>query len=70
MCGVMVVTMVTRYRSISGSHALAVARSSKTSNAGQTKNHFLNDILIPGEGWELVGEGYGFTEGTAVNAKG
>lgn len=35
-----------------------------------TKNPFLNDILIPGEGWELVGEGYGFTEGTAVNAKG
>lgn len=35
-----------------------------------TKNSFLNDILIPGEGWELVGEGYGFTEGTAVNAKG
>lgn len=35
-----------------------------------TKNQFLNDILIPGEGWELVGEGYGFTEGTAVNAKG
>ena len=37
---------------------------------GQTKNVFINDILIPGEGWELVGEGYGFTEGTAVNAKG
>jgi gluconolactonase len=35
-----------------------------------TKNQFLNDILIPGEGWQLVGEGYGFTEGTAVNAKG
>lgn len=37
---------------------------------GTTRNPFLNDILIPGEGWELVGEGYGFTEGTAVNAKG
>lgn len=35
-----------------------------------TKNQFLSDILIPGEGWQLVGEGYGFTEGTAVNAKG
>src|SRR6187200_760065 len=23
-----------------------------------TKNQFLSDILIPGEGWELVGEGY------------
>ena len=38
--------------------------------AGQTKNTFLNDILIENEGWELVGENYGFTEGTAVNAKG
>ncbi len=37
---------------------------------GQTKNPFLNDILIANEGWELVGENYGFTEGTAVNAKG
>lgn len=38
--------------------------------AGKTKNPFLNDILLDNEGWELVGEGYGFTEGTAVNAKG
>ena len=38
--------------------------------AGTTKNPFLNDILIENEGWELVGENYGFTEGTAVNAKG
>jgi sugar lactone lactonase YvrE/enterochelin esterase-like enzyme len=28
------------------------------------------DILIPGEGWELVGQGYRFTEGPAVNVKG
>ncbi len=38
--------------------------------AGQTNNTFLKDILIDKEGWELVGENYGFTEGTAVNAKG
>ena len=38
--------------------------------ASASKNPFLNDLLIPGEEWELVGEGYGFTEGTAVNAKG
>nr|PZN53551.1 MAG: gluconolactonase [Bacteroidota bacterium] len=38
--------------------------------AGKTKNAFLADILIDGEGWELVGENYGFTEGIAVNAKG
>ena len=30
----------------------------------------LKDILIPGEEWKLVGEGYKFTEGPAVNAKG
>jgi sugar lactone lactonase YvrE/enterochelin esterase-like enzyme len=30
----------------------------------------LKDILIPGEGWQLVGEGYRFTEGPAANAKG
>lgn len=30
----------------------------------------MKDILIPGEGWQLVGEGYKFTEGPAVNAKG
>ena len=29
-----------------------------------------NDILLPGEGWQLVAEGYRFTEGPAVNAKG
>ena len=30
----------------------------------------LKAILVPGEGWQLVGEGYKFTEGPAVNAKG
>jgi sugar lactone lactonase YvrE/enterochelin esterase-like enzyme len=30
----------------------------------------LQDILVPGEDWRLVGEGYGFTEGPAANAKG
>ena len=38
--------------------------------AGQSKNQTLNDILIPGEGWQLVSEGYRFTEGPAANAKG
>ena len=37
---------------------------------GNSKNQFLNDILIPGENWELVGDGYKFTEGTAANATG
>ncbi len=38
--------------------------------AGKSKNLFLSDLLIPDEGWQLVGEGYGFTEGTAANAAG
>jgi gluconolactonase len=38
--------------------------------AGQTKNQMLNDILVPGQGWQLVSEGYRFTEGPAANAKG
>ena len=37
---------------------------------GNSKNSFLSDLLIPGEDWEVVGENYKFTEGTAVNAKG
>ena len=42
----------------------------KAVTKGVSKNQYQNDILIPGENWELVGEGYGFTEGTAANAKG
>jgi gluconolactonase len=38
--------------------------------AGQSKNTTLEAILAPGENWQLVSEGYRFTEGTAVNAKG
>ncbi|MES2329612.1 MAG: SMP-30/gluconolactonase/LRE family protein [Bacteroidota bacterium] len=37
---------------------------------GTTKNQMLADILIPGSDWELVGQGYNFTEGTASNAAG
>jgi sugar lactone lactonase YvrE/enterochelin esterase-like enzyme len=35
-----------------------------------TKNPTLAALLIPGEDWHLVGEGYRLSEGTAVNAKG
>ncbi len=38
--------------------------------AAPTKNAVLASLLIPGEDWQLVGEGYRFTEGPAVNAKG
>lgn len=30
----------------------------------------LQEILLPGEGWQLVADGYQFTEGPAVNAQG
>jgi len=30
----------------------------------------LQDLVIPGEEWKLIGEGYKFTEGPATNAKG
>ena len=33
-------------------------------------NRISRTILVADKGWELVGEGYGFTEGAAVNAKG
>jgi sugar lactone lactonase YvrE/enterochelin esterase-like enzyme len=35
-----------------------------------TKNQMLVDVLSPGNDWELVGQGYQFTEGTVANAKG
>ena len=38
--------------------------------AGKTGNACLSAILIPGENWELVGEGYTAAEGPAVNTKG
>ncbi len=38
--------------------------------AGISKNPFISDILLPNEGWELVGDGYNFTEGTASNEAG
>jgi len=37
---------------------------------GISKNQFAADILVPGKNWELVGEGYRFTEGTTVNSAG
>ncbi|HEY2720317.1 MAG TPA: SMP-30/gluconolactonase/LRE family protein, partial [Chitinophagaceae bacterium] len=37
---------------------------------GNSKNDFLSSLLIPGQEWELVGQGYQFTEGTTANSKG
>ena len=38
--------------------------------AGESKNQFLHDLLIPGEQWQLVSSGHQFTEGPAVNERG
>jgi gluconolactonase len=38
--------------------------------AGTSKNATLEALLLPGEGWQLVADGYRFTEGPATNAKG
>ncbi|HWW01550.1 MAG TPA: SMP-30/gluconolactonase/LRE family protein [Candidatus Acidoferrum sp.] len=38
--------------------------------AGDSQNAYLKDILLPGEGWQLVADGYKGTEGPAVNARG
>jgi gluconolactonase len=38
--------------------------------AAPTKNDTLATLLIPGEGWQLVGEGYRLAEGPAANARG
>ena len=35
-----------------------------------TGNAMLNDILLPGEGWQLVADGFKSTDGPASNAKG
>jgi gluconolactonase len=37
---------------------------------GGSNNQTLKDILISGEEWELVGQGYAFTEGIIANAAG
>ncbi len=37
---------------------------------GVGKNNMLNDIVIPGEEWQVAWEGGKFTEGPAANAKG
>ncbi len=36
---------------------------------GKSKQPVMNDILIPGEEWQVVGEGFGFTEGPAANSR-
>ena len=38
--------------------------------AGESKNGMMRELLIPGEGWELVADGYKFTEGPAAGPDG
>lgn len=42
----------------------------KAVSKGVSQNTFLKDIFIEGSDWELVGEGYTFTEGIIANAAG
>ena len=51
-------------------NAMAMERLAKASSKRKFKKSIFKDLFIPGEEWELVGEGYQFTEGTAANAKG
>ncbi len=38
--------------------------------AGESKNVVLKELLLTGENWQVVGEGYKFSEGPVANAKG
>jgi gluconolactonase len=38
--------------------------------AAEGCNQLLTNLLVPGEQWQVVGEGYKFTEGPAANSKG
>lgn len=42
----------------------------KNVQAAPLKGERIGPLLIPGEGWELVGEGYRLSEGAVANAKG
>src|SRR6185436_7437437 len=42
----------------------------KPVQAGTSKNAFLSALLIDGQGWEQVTDGYQATQGAAANAKG
>ena len=39
-------------------------------HVGKTRNQAVSNLLVPGEGWQLVSEGHRFTEGPAANEKG
>ena len=41
-----------------------------STGAKGAERHFVTEVLDPAHGWELVSEGYQFTEGPAVDAKG
>jgi len=42
----------------------------KPIEVGKTQNPMLNDILIPGENWQLLGDTYSSTDGPAASQKG
>ena len=58
-----------RHQDFPRRHALAVEGLAGPIKAGRGLAQ-LQEILLPGEDWKLVADGYKFTEGPAVNAKG
>lgn len=62
----MIVAMLRR----TGVSLALVAAGAGAVVAAEDEAAVLREILLPGEAWELIGEGYGLSEGPAVNARG
>ena len=59
-----------RHRDLPRRHALALEGLARAGQGRARARRSSRRSCIPGEGWQLVGEGYKFTEGPAANAKG
>jgi gluconolactonase len=51
-------------------YVMAIAVASTSLNPLSAQDMQVADILIPNEGWNVVAEGYGFTDGAATDAEG
>ena len=49
---------------------LAVALAALSPAVLSAQDMSVSGVLIDGQGWQLIGEGYKFTEGPAVDAEG
>ena len=57
-------------RRLSGILSLIAGIMGSVSDAGERQEAFWREVLIPGDDWQLLGDGYRFSEGTAVNRQG